>query len=1297
MDLSPNVRVRAGFRFAFGCSAFFLLITATLAGTPYSTSQLHEVETPEETKIREIRTQEITQLRIALGRRIPTNRRADLYFRLAEINLEFYRSEFLLEGRVHEKRIEAGISDKFIDRSHSRPYILAGIKSCQEIISLRIPYDRIDQVYYFLGVYYGELDNQPESVKNFGYLVQQAPHSPFVGFAYQQLGKEAFRTAQFKKAVEFLELARHHSNPDTLPSLLHKLAWSYYRIKLYDVSIATMKESIALASENPAKFSTLKEEALRDMATLMTERGRVDEAIQYFQGVAGDQKFYPKILEKLGRQYERNVEVQKAIQVYETLLKTSPESESGFRVGVKLVELEMKQGHFTQALDRLKSIRMVMSGDAAGSAETQAAAQNLRVMIRKVATDHHQMYRKTNSRVDLEVAESFYSAYLEYFLKKDDTHREIPEIRMYLAEVKRDLGKAREVAELYRQVVQSKDKRFAKQAGTLWMSSLVEAMKKSPNGPGQNASQPSDLEKEFIQASDLFQESLGDSKDGSLSEVKEASQESKDAALRVAQVLAGYKGTRHEAMTRIKLILSRWPGSRQALTAAQLWLQLYLDQKPLPENPEELIGILKDLRGNRDLMAADQSLNQGKIKAALDQQELKIKVGSIARDEKEHHFIAAARGYAEFANESKDRDLAEKSYTNAINAYLNAYLKEDESRSGNAPAIAPSIAPENEEGSYGEILRLAEIWNKRFPHSPKLIDPMRTVATHALIQGKLKVSARIFEKLGTEYQDPASLETTARIEDAIGDSGRAQQAWVKYLEIYKSSPQRWGVALALARSQDAAGLDGEAARAYRYCAAGPPAYEAECQARLADLYLRDKDLIQAKALYQKVASLGLASSSGVKSKSKSAGKPSTQPSTHPSPFVGYARYKLADLKQSEAQFEPLRFPEAQLQKGLNQRLNFLEPLSRSYQSVGQAGGPWAIAALNNLALWATHFADEVDGIEPPPSLKGPSLEKFRKDLGSVSLPLREKARTTWNEAYSKAASLHLMSPALPEVADHLADFKVLLPGRAQGGRGGFHLAGNLLSSDGGPEALEAAFHRIRVRLIKNANDANAWTDYGNLFWGDHQPLMARLAYERALALNSALNKKDPIVLNNLAVVKMSGQSVQTGQSMKNGNGTESSGNEEDWIAVGEAVELLEEALRVDDFFLPAKMNLATVMNYYRIFAHAKLLWDQIQVRNPSREAEVGLAVALQGVGSSSLAEGAFQQLGRELGQAQMAGASTLFVYRFHEAARSAVKGKEGADQCISILESLDLTALVGFEKNAVIHLKEKCELWKRGS
>jgi tetratricopeptide (TPR) repeat protein len=1190
------------------------------SGVPYSTQEMRAVETSDEAKIRSYRNDEITQLRIVLGRRDGAHRRADLYFRLAEIYLEAYHTEFLLEGRAHEKRLEKGITDKFIDRTQSRPYINAGIKACLEVIGFHIPFQKLDQVYYFLAFYYGELDDRKKSASYYQHLAQTYPNSAFAGVANKELGDYYYGLAQYHPAAGYFEMALRKIDPDNTPPILHKLAWCYYRMKGYDRAISTMRAAIAKAMQ-VKKYGPMKDEALRDMATLMTERGRVEEAIQYFQSVAGDEKFFPGILEKLGRQYERNVETDKAIQVYESLLKTHPESESAFRVMVKLVELDIKTGRFMEALKRLSVVPPFKGGDQ----ETQVAAQNLRVLIRKTGTDHHQLYRKKKSNKDLEITEAYYTAYAEHYLKKDDAHNELPEIQMYLAEVKRDLKKFREATDLYRGILKSNDKRYAKEAGSLWRDSLIEVMKKDP--PRTGAAAPSEVEKEFIEASDLLQKNLGETADG----LKQA----KEMALRSTLVLAGYSQTKPEAISRIKEILSKWPSSNQALTAAQLLLQMELDQPANQKNTvsPEFLKLVKELNANTELMAADKNLQKGKLAAALDQD-----------------YLSAAKEYEVIAGEIPQRDLAEKAYASA----MSSYLKLEDSGDG--------------------ILRLANLWRARFPASTLVVESVRTAATNSLIRGKFDLSAKLFEKLGTEFQNPDSLETAARVNEASGNLAEAHRIWIRFLEIYKSSPQRWSVALSLAQSQERAHMDAEASRSFKYCANGPEAFSAECNSRLADLYMKNKDIEKAKSLYRTVGGITASNSDSGKSAGKSKGKVSKtsknsakySKNTASSPFVGYARFQIADLMQKEATFEPMTLPEAQLQKGLGQRLNFLEPLSQAYQSVVEVGGPWAIAALDKLADWAYQFADDVDAIAPPPNAKPASVEKFYKDLASVSQPLREKAKSTWNDAYVKATQVDLFSPALPLVADHLADFGVHVPGRAQGPKGKFSLAGlPPESGDSGKAAL--LLLGVRDKLIKNVQDSMAWADYGNLMWGQGKPQLARMFYERALAVNP----KNTVALNNMGVVKIQSE------------------GEEDWIAVSEGSRFFSQALHLDDFYAPAKMNLATLMNYYRMFPRAKTLWEQVLVRSPSAEANDGAGIATQGMGNVN------ESLSYLKKASELGASSSRFTWVYQEAARASLKKKEGADDCVSILKHLSPDSLQGFEKYSVEYLKGKCEIWKK--
>lgn len=1182
----------------------------TWTKSAYSQQELQSFEHPDEAQVRELREQEITELRIALGRRPGTHRRADLYLRLAEIYLEAYHTEFLLEGRVHESRLSAGKKDSVIDRVHSRVYLLDGIKACKEILSFNIPYEKLDEVYYFLAFNYGELGQKKDSLRYFDKLITDYPTSSMVSEGYRQLGESAYDNRDYHKAIEYFDLAAKKSPADSLPTILHKEAWSYYRVRQYDRSVEVMKQAIAAASKQGEKFLNLKEEALRDMAVFMTEAGRAGEAIGYFQKVAGDKSFYPRLLEKLGKEYERNVEPGKATMVYESLLKTNPDSETRFRVMVKLVDLDLRRGKFKNALDRIGQIDEPSGGDA----ETTVAAQNLRAMVRRTATENHEHYRKTQSRPSLEIAEAFYESYLKQFLKHNDPRKETPEIQMYLAEVKRDLGKAKEASNLYREVVDSHDERYAKEAGALWTASLSDAIRKS--GTNAKAQDPSSLEKEYVEAADRLQDALGDTSDG------------REAALKAAQVEAGYKDTQRSAIKRIKALIEKAPKSQQALTGARLWVQIYADQLAThPDISDDLHDVITDLRRNSQLISADQEIGQGKLKALLAEQEIRLKVNAIAKNEKDKNYSEAAKGYEAFANDSQQRELAEKAYSNALVNYVQARDFESEAR-------------------------VASSWLKRYPGSSKALEMLKSQSTQLLILGQFELAAAQFAKIGLTSDDAASLETAARIYDGVGNASAAQESWTKLIQKYPKNPSRANAILTLAKSFEAQRDDSNAGKYYKMCMAIAD-LEAECGARLADLYMKSEDFAQAKAMYKKVGALG-----GHSSHKES-----------PSPWIGYARYQLAHKMDQDAHFDPLQLPEAKLKRALDQRTSFLEPLSKAYMNAVEAGGPWAVAALDSLAAWASHFADEIDSIAPPPKAKPEAIEKFRKQLKSLSEPLRRKAISAWNEAYTKAASAEAYSPALPDVADHLADSGAAHPGRAQGYRGKFRLAG--LSADGGNDGRETALTKVRDKLLKNSQDVLAWVDYGNLLWGSGKAQLAKLSYDYALNLNprsaSAMNNRGVLALND---------------------------GEEDWANAYQGAQYFHQALKKDEFFLPAKMNLALLMNYYRLFGKAKPYWEQVKSKVQSADVEDGRAIALQGTGDAAGAEAAFKNA------VSLGASETRFSGVYHRAARQSfdrAHASLAAEQCLGTLNGLSDGVLSGFEKNAAASLKRACSQWKDGN
>ncbi|MBC7387257.1 MAG: tetratricopeptide repeat protein [Cryobacterium sp.] len=1191
-----------------------LALALTLATVPaavaetYPASEMASVRSSDENKIRQLRGQEIAELRQTLGRRLPTNRKADLYVRLAETYLEAYRAEFLNEGRVHEKRLADGNSEKFIDRANSRPYLRLGIRACEEVVRLGIKHPKLDQIYYFLGVYNDELEDEASSIRWFRALTQKFPESPYVGEAYRAIAESAFGKSNYSEALQYYELALPRYQGNALPRLLQKKAWCHYRMKQYDRAVSVMKTAISEAGKND-RFLSLKDEALRDMATFMTETGKVDEALAYFKQVGGDKDYYPRALERLGAQYERNADTKKAILVYESLLKTNPNStdEAAFRVREKLFELDLKRSQYGSALKRIQGMVVPKGGES----ETEVAAKNLRILVRKTAIDCHENFRKTQDKGSLAVAENFYTVYLNQFLAKEDEKKETPEVQMYLAEVKRDMDKPSDAAFLYKQVIRSKDDRYAKQAAAFWMASLGETIERAKKSG--KTEEIETYEKDFIEASDYVAENF------------ESRPEGLQARLNVIIAIAGNPSKLAEAEKRIADLVGRAPGSKQALTASRLRAQVYSDR--LPKKSEEvqgspaavkLLDTITDIRGNSALMAADQKLQKGALAAFLESEETRIKIGVIASQEKSKDFGAAAKGYEEFAMKEPKRELAERAFDSAVSNDVKV-------------------------GDFDSAVRVVSKWSARFPDSKKAADSLRDVATSAIIAGQFEKAASLFRVLG-QRGDANAMEVAGRLYEGAGNLTEAATDFRLYLEKFPKSGNRGPIALSLSDWYAYSKNDSQAVKYLKLCFDENNSTSAECGARLADLYDRLENHAQANHYFTAVAARGTPKRKGAKVGPEN------------SPWVGYARFHLAFALEKDTQFRRLTLPDDKLKQGLAERLKFLEKLNQAYGNVVEANGPWAVAALDRLANWVMEFADSVDQIEAPKTASPESIASFRKGLKSVSDPLRAKALGTWQTAYQKAVERELLSPVLPAIADRLADFGAQTPARAQGFRDKYRLTGQ--PADGGKEGRLAAFERIRQTLTTNAKDFLAWIDYGNLLWGEGKPLLAKIAYERALLLNP----RAAAALNNRGVLIASG----TGQ--------------EDWIRVAEANAYFNQAIEKDELFLAAKFNRGAILNYYRIFSKARPYWNQVAAVAPQPDVIDGIAISEQGLGQFESAVASFNRA------TKAGGASSRPAVEYHTAARVAATNPS---QCLKLTaKALDETS--GFERQAVEHLNALC-------
>ncbi|MFN7685531.1 MAG: tetratricopeptide repeat protein [Oligoflexia bacterium] len=1126
-----------------------------LAGRPYTDAEMRKVMTEDEQKIAEIRSQEIAQLKLTLSRRVPEQRRADLYLRLAEIYIEAYRAEFLLEGRAHEMRLEQRIEDKTIERSRSKPYLKAAVQACQEILDLGIRFDKLDQVHYFLAYNYSELGDQKRARENYSKILQKFPGSRFAIEAHHELGEAAFLSRDYRVAQAQFErvLALAPQAPRfeaQIPRVRLRLAWCYYRQKQYPRAVAEMKEAIRLAGADQEKLISIRDEALRDLAIFMTETGKVEDAIAYFEKVAGTSTYYPKVLESLGRQYERNVEPEKAIQVYESLLKTSPDQEAAFRFRVKLMDLDLRKGMTDRALKRLldPSARARLFVD--GEDETKTAWQNLRAMVRRTATENHEKFRKTQDRSRLEVAEKFYQAYLDPLLVASDPRKETPEIQMYLAEVKRELGKSREASQLYRTVIGSQDGRYSKEAAALWTASLADAIRADASrkessdlkGASRQRVEPSPLEKDFIQASD------------ELTDLIPGSQEAREAQLRAAQVLAGYGSSQKEAVSRIGKILKNSPKTSQALTAARLWLQIYTDRLDAALRRDsgssearaaaaELARQLEQIESYAEVLAYDAQMGSKLASTRADLRN-RLNVLQIAFDEKSGDLKSAGQRYEKFALSASERKTASKAFENAVTTFLKL-------------------------GDMESVDRVIEVWQKKIPKDPATIQAMRNSATLLFVRGDFEAASLLLQRISEVSSEPSrdapSLELAHRILDALDAlDDRSSLLAAQYARVFSKAEGRSRVALRLARTHERKGRDALAVQSYRECAEvaglsdldGP---ELECAFRLGMLYLKVGATEDGYRQLRKVGS----------SRTKGSG----------AFYVSRARWELAKITDAQISNQAQTGQVQQLPK----RLEDFEKLQKAMAPVLEIGGPYALPASVRLGQAALELAQEIERLAPT-----------EKSVRKTTDALRAKAVQVFKQAVSKAQENEWMSVEMPRVLGELSFLERSV--RAQGARP--ELRWMQPRTDAEQISAKVSIEKVREALSLNAKDASSWIRYGTWLALEQKNLeLALMALERA----QALEPKNAAILNNIAVVK-----------------AQQLGLEDSWGAL-QVNAYLKSAQAADEAATVPKINRAQLLNYYGIFGTARKLWDQVLAKDKDAGLADGLATALQGLGHLSLA------------------------------------------------------------------------------
>lgn len=1123
----------------------------------YSNQEFAQVIKPQEARIDQFRTAEIEQLRLVLSRTSATEKQPELMLRLAELYTEKYRLFFVKENEIWNKKMDAYLQlpisrqkvtrKPVLDASVSKQWLVNAVKVLERIPLQKSRFDRIDEVYYFLGFNLWELGKKKEGSQSFEKIVREYPRSRFASEAYRYIADYAFAERNFKKSREFYEQAARAGASPARPRILYGLAWSQFKLKQYKNSVATMREAIVLGREKTDAANqglALQRDAADALALFYSEGGKVDDAAAFFTDLFGEADA-GSALRKLVETYQRQGEYAKALTVNKQLLAMGGSAakegeEQRFVIMIESLNISTTQGDRSRQAALLKTMTAEFVTNS--SAVDQEKRELLQTQVRKAAALAHQEANKSqNAKAAFGRAEELYRLYLSaysQYIKPEDA----AEIRFYLADVLSQLNRHREAAAEYKAIMdlaedESAYRKYAKD-GAAGMVFSLDAYFKSRGDK--------DLSK-----------SDGDQVIGAIDSYVRTYPKDKDAAkflARAAGILVTSKRM-DEARPRLRRMIEEYPGTTEAWDAAFTLIKDAEDRKDY-DDAEKLAKYFLSTRG---LMAQDK---KGDFRKRLESISARAQFQQVKAVEDNKDFAQAARGYEKLAVESKDSEVRMKALNNAAVSFgragdraneLRIYAKMLEASPGNEQTERNILGIGNEHFLSGRYAEAADVYENYFGIYESKLGNLKGSSQKTALESirsaaLLRRSLRQFDKASENFR---------KIVDAANKGiGSARDAAGEFL---------FDMAV---RMRDE-GNTPEAIKSFqKYASAFPDGpHSIGANAETAVLYEKLRETEKSQNYLRTVISK-------VKAKGKRAS----------SEELGYgAQARLVLLAPLEEAFDkaPLRLPEAQLKTDINNKLAALERLNKGYIEVMDFGdGTWGVEAFRRMALAYKNFAQKLESAPVPETYSDEDKAKFRAQLKNVAGPVYVKMRETFETALQKGEQLQVVGPVMAKVYI-LAVLNSAKPDRlplvqdVNFEKPESWIMGDI--PDSGSE-LEAR----RATLRSKPDNVSAWVAIGNYHLMKNEPELAEIFYLHALQKNS----KYSAAINNLGYLK---------------------GRQGD---LAKAMSGFKTALNLDEFAVAPKKNMARIQMASGLWRHSGLAFRQLEVRAPNdREIKRGSSLA----------------------------------------------------------------------------------------
>lgn len=883
------------------------------------------------------------------------------------------------QDRAAVERYKRQMQDELKEATRQRE---EAVKVYVQIINNHPSYEKISDVYFYLGVNLIEIGKRPQALQIFRKLLQEYPTTEYTPNVLLAFGEYYFENDDMAQAMKAYNKVLEFPQASIHTYATYKLAWCHYNLTEYDKALDSFLSVVEATGGGKKKDQALRKEALRDVVLTYSHIGKPGKALGFFKKLVREESDVLYMGERLAQIYADNGQFGESTALFRELIKINRNSYKIVSYQLEIIRNVEPSGDKVEVVREIlraaKLLEVAAKFKDADPKEVQTNRDKMELILREYATTYHREAQKTRSEETYALAYELYKQYLDVYPESPDRYV----MTFFYAELLYRLKKYDEAAERYQQVTQLKPEgQYSRESAHGEVLSLQKLIEVDDSGKTKGG----DVQIPDPTKPDAKQQvaTVGPPKPMDIPPLKQQLIDACDRYVKIApdapsivkvKYTAAWVYYDHlhldEAIERFAKIVQEHTSHRLAIIAADL----HLDSLYLKKDYEGLTNTVEVYRSN-EVLGRD-----GEFIARLDGIAERLQFQRCFDMEGRKEWEQAARCFTQvFYRKFPDSELVDK-------ALYNAALDYERVR------------------QVGKAIQVRKGLLQLRPDSPLAPDTLFNIGGNYHAIAVYSEASKYYE-LFVQYfaeQNPKkaeeALRNAATFRQGLGQYEEAVQNYERYLDLFSDRKEEAAeVKFQIAKIYDNEGKSRDAFDSYneylkKWAKIGRTDRLLEAHMRIGMIHWEGKRQRKAFDEFEKVLKIYNGLRDAQRNELTSGADAAAQ-----------ARFMVGEVKLREMESIKLKLPEKLLQKRLTEKIQKLDEAAAIYKSVFKFGRPdWTLAALYRIGYVAQSFANEIRNSPVPTGLSYEQQELYKGALEEQASQIENKAIESYTECLNVA-------------------------------------------------------------------------------------------------------------------------------------------------------------------------------------------------------------------------------------------------------------------------------------------------------